>query len=90
MEKLIVGHILGIYVCGRKKKMIITPSVNLVENIGFGKEATHTDGINQNFSYKVSELQNHMIYLKILKLMRAADNFVFNHHFRGKKLFMYL
>ena len=68
----------------KEKKMIITPSVNLVENIGFGKEATHTDGINQNFSYKVSKLPEPYDLPQDFKINKAADNFVFNHHFRGK------
>ena len=65
---------LGICVCGRKK-MIITPSVNLVENIGFGKKQL-TQMANQNFSYKVSKLPEPYDLPQDFKINKAADNFV--------------
>ncbi len=68
----------------REKKMIVTPSVNLVQNIGFGKEATHTDGIDQSFDYRVSDLPEPYIFPKDYKINNEADNFVFKYHFKGK------
>ena len=40
--KLIAGLILGHFLFGKKNGITITPTSNLVKNIGFGYESTHS------------------------------------------------
>ena len=40
--KLILGIITGLAVYGNRKGLTATPNQNLVSNIGFGRDSTHT------------------------------------------------
>lgn len=69
----------------KNKQLTIIPNINLVKNIGFGKEATHTNNPNDanRFSVKAYELvlKNHP-----LKIERdfEADDFTFKTVFAPK------
>jgi hypothetical protein len=59
-----------------------TPNVNLVTNIGFGPEATHTVTSNNESgiaSYPLGEVT----HPRKIQQDRSADKFVFNNHFDG-------
>lgn len=62
-----------------------TPNVNLVSNIGFGEDATHTTSANS----ELTEMPTHSIgYLRHpLRVERDkdADRHIFNHHYGGRR-----
>ena len=45
-----------------KDKLSIVPKSNLVKNIGFNKNATHTFKKNKNMNYKLKDLQFPLIH----------------------------
>lgn len=62
------------------------PNVNLIKNIGFGDDATHTkskDNLNSNM--KVGKIGN-IIHPKIIQRNIEADLWTFNHHYGGKNI----
>ena len=63
----------------------VTPNVNLVTNIGFGPDATHTKGYTNRNSLTTSAL-GEIIPPSIKRVDQKADDFVFLHHFGGKYL----
>ena len=65
-------------------KVIITPKVNLVKNVGFDKEATHTTNTFQKFDYNVSKLIKPYTEPAKLEINQNADKYVFENHFQGK------
>jgi hypothetical protein len=77
----------------RNNGLTVTPNVNLVENIGFGEDATHTkERINADLT--VHSIGNITHPSKIERNI-SADDYVFNHLFNPpysllKKIFFYL
>lgn len=66
--------------------LTVTPNVNLVSNIGFGKEATHTTSKNNKFSkLAVKELSTIKNPKNIIR-DNEADTWTFNYHYGGKNL----
>ena len=65
-------------------KLIITPKVNLVTNIGFDTEATRTYNIGEKFDYNVSKLSKPYIEPLKIEVNNDADKYVFKNHFKGK------
>jgi hypothetical protein len=59
-----------------------TPNVNLVTNIGFGPEATHTVSAGDQTGIASLAL-GALSHPQRIQQDRAADKFVFNHHFGG-------
>lgn len=69
-----------------KNKLTVTPNVNLVSNIGFGTDATHTK-LKQNEIFKFPTRSLGKIkYKKKIDINTDADTFTFNYFFEGKKL----
>jgi hypothetical protein len=68
-----------VYTVWEQKGISIIPNVNLVSNIGFGEEATHTRDsdhiLAENTSGKLSEL----IHPEILEINEDADRYTFYH-----------
>jgi hypothetical protein len=65
-----------VYTLLKSEGMSITPNVNLVENIGFGRNATHTktEGILSNIS---TETLQKIVHPKSITVNEEADKFVF-------------
>jgi hypothetical protein len=63
-----------------------TPNVNLVSNIGFGKDATHTISKNDKFSRLPVKNIRDLRHPKSIHRNVEADNWTFNHHYGGKNL----
>jgi hypothetical protein len=61
-----------------------TPNRNLVENIGFGEDATHTT--DASASHPVSDGLAHLSHPSFLLRDSIADRHVFDHHFGGVML----
>lgn len=62
----------------------VVPNVNLISNIGFGKEATHTTGSSPFAKMIVSDI-GIMIHPKVIKADTKADRYVSNMGFNIKK-----
>ena len=70
-----------------KKGLTITPNVNLVSNIGFGENATHTKSKkNKFFKLPLNNLGT-LIYSKKVEKNIKADNWTFKYHYGGKNLY---
>tara|TARA_B100000989_G_scaffold198747_1_gene150192 strand:- start:14130 stop:15095 length:966 start_codon:yes stop_codon:yes gene_type:complete len=68
-----------------KNGINIIPNKNLIVNIGFNKNATHTN-INQNKHKKstFSEFESKITDPIEIVISKEADKFVFKNHFKGK------
>tara|TARA_B100000780_G_C21087931_1_gene438335 strand:- start:72 stop:1034 length:963 start_codon:yes stop_codon:yes gene_type:complete len=63
----------------------ITPNKNLVKNIGFNENATHTISTKKTNKFNFSEEMNVEIEEPVSEeINKDADRFVFNSHFNGK------
>jgi len=60
-----------------------TPNVNLVTNIGFGEDATHTRGTGDRHVLPRRALGNFTHPVDVERNLRA-DDFAFRHHFLGR------
>jgi hypothetical protein len=69
-----------------KGGLTITPNVNLVSNIGFGKDATNTKSQNDKFSRLPVNNIGDLKYPKKFQRNIEADNLTFNYHYGGKNL----
>jgi len=64
--------------------LTITPNVNLIENVGFDKRATHTVNLRKDYKYRSSkELAWPIKHPKLIKVNNQADSFTFSNHFKG-------
>lgn len=65
----------------RSKQLVVAPNINLVRNVGFGQEATHTQegesGLPAQLSMPVE------IPVVPMKRNRAADRWELRHHYRA-------
>ena len=64
--------------------MTINPNVNLVSNIGFGDEATHTKSKNHELSNRPTMELGHITHPKQVIIDIEADRFAFDNVFGGK------
>lgn len=62
-----------------------TPNVNLVSNIGFDIDATHTVNKNHRNANLPTARMSKVIHPKYISLDIEADNYEFFHHFLGNK-----
>ncbi len=67
--------------------LTITPNVNLVSNIGFGIDSTHTKGKSEIFGMEAYELKI-TAHPKAVVQDREADEFTTKNHFLPKPLLM--
>ena len=66
------------------KGLTVTPNVNLISNIGFGPDATHTvSNSSRNSRMKTSEL-GEIVFNDIIVQDNSADRYVFDEAFGGK------
>jgi hypothetical protein len=73
------------YACWSQSGLSILPAVNLVSNIGFGKEATHTSIDSPLANLPVYELSE-IIHPEFVVRNHEADSYTFDHIFGGKSL----
>lgn len=70
----------------KHRGLTVTPNVNLVTNIGFGANATHTCDPNApQANLPVAELSR-LVHPKVVVQDKAADWYVFENHFGGRLL----
>jgi len=67
--------------------LTVTPNVNLIRNIGFGKDATHTliSKSNSDSNFMATEALGPIVYSTNVLSDVEADRYVFNTHFEGFK-----
>ena len=66
------------------KSLTVTPNVNLIKNIGFGKDATHTKDKNSKLSNIPTMKLGYITHPKQIIIDKEADRFAFDYAFRGK------
>jgi hypothetical protein len=62
-----------------------TPNVNLVSNIGFGPDSTHTANSNDTNANRKTIPLGGIIHPSDVKRDKPADLFTFDHHYGGRK-----
>ena len=67
-----------------KNGVTATPNVNLVSNIGFGEEATHTKEKFNKCSNLPTYALSHITHPKEVKIDKDADKFTFRNVFQSK------
>jgi hypothetical protein len=67
-----------------KGGLTITPNINLVSNIGFGNDSTHTNQADSPFSKMKTGSIGSIIHPKNIIQDQDADLYVFNHNFGGR------
>ena len=68
----------------KKNGLTITPNSNLVKNIGFGENSTHSKFKLDKITYKnKSKINDILLHPKQIKANNTADNLVFKNHFKG-------
>lgn len=72
-----------LYSMWNKNGLCILPQVNLVKNIGFSINASHTFS-HKKFNYPAKKLKEKITNPKIIKINTSADKYVFNHFFCPK------
>ena len=69
-----------------KNRLTVTPNVNLVSNIGFGLNATHTKNDNSRSNKISAQKIGTLKHSRIFKRHLEADRYTFDNHFNGKHL----
>jgi hypothetical protein len=64
--------------------LAIIPNVNLVSNVGFGLDATHTTDKNQSVKTHEMTFRNHPSQIVVNS---EADDYTFEHHYKTKFIF---
>lgn len=72
--------------CWLQSGLSILPNVNLVQNIGFGKNATHTTGSGESFSLQAHSMDFPLIHPPIMIRDVRADRFTQEDHFANSSL----
>ena len=70
----------------KHRGLTVTPNVNLVANIGFGVDATHTCDSNSGQANMSVAALPRIIHPEIVGRDQSADRYVFEHHFGGRWL----
>jgi len=71
----------------RQGGLTITPNVNLVKNIGFGKDASHTKNIKSKYSNMETQKLSRIIHMNEEVTQNiVADKYTFDNHYGGAKL----
>lgn len=68
-----------VYTVWQRKGMSIIPNVNLVSNIGFGEEATHTKDTGHVLSEIETEKMHDLIHPQKIEINEEADRYTFYH-----------
>ncbi len=68
------------FACWQQRSLSVIPNVNLITNIGFRPDATHTVVPNNDSSLSTGTLEQ-IVHTKAIIADRKADRFTFNRHF---------
>ncbi len=78
-----------LFACWAQSGLAITPEVNLVSNIGFGEDATHTVASTGVINLPVEEMDFPLRHPPFMSRNREADQFNFTHVFAGQRPGLY-
>lgn len=67
------------------KQLTITPNVNLVSNIGFGEDSTHTNDTNSPFNNMSTHSMDELTHPSLISRDLKADLYAYNIVFGGHK-----
>ena len=70
----------------RRGGLTATPAENLVRNVGFGPEATHTKGAGVDHPRQIGGLDDPLEHPARVEADAVADRYTFDHHFGGRHL----
>ena len=68
--------------------LTIIPQQNLISNIGFGDDATHTFG-ESPFANMQTQAISDLVHPKLIEQNKEADEFTFKHHHQEKRIFIH-
>ncbi len=69
----------------KNQGITVTPNSNLVTNIGFGANSTHSILSDKKIKYlNKSKLKKDILHPKLIKVNNNADKYVFKKHFKGQ------
>lgn len=74
-----------LYTCWSQSGLAVVPDVNLVSNLGFGPDATHTHEESETSRMAVSDVWE-VEHPRLVVRHREADDFTFDHIFGGLHL----
>lgn len=66
--------------------LTVTPNVNLVSNIGFGSDSTHTSNTKSPLSNRLTQKLGILVHTKYIVQDVVADRYVFDFYFGGRNL----
>jgi hypothetical protein len=70
--------------------LAILPNVNLVKNIGFGKNATHTFDRKAKYAFlRTEKMEFPLIHPEKIERNKQADLFTYRNHLNGSRLAMF-
>jgi hypothetical protein len=69
------------------KGLVASPNMNLVSNIGFGPDATHTKTIEELIGNPTSPI-GQITHPRIVQITNEADKFLFYNHFGGNNFLL--
>lgn len=72
-----------LYSCWKQQGLSIIPETNLISNIGFGEEASHTCGESPWSRLPVVEILQ-IKHPPIIQVNQRADRYTFDYHYGGK------
>jgi len=74
------------YTCWKNSGLTILPNVNLVSNIGFGAESTHTNDLKSPLANMPTQQISEIIHPIFFVRNKIADNYTFDYHLGGFKM----
>jgi hypothetical protein len=74
------------FACWVQSGLSVLPKINLVQNIGFGEDATHTRGNGNLLSLPAHEMDFPLIHPPVMIRDVRADRFTQQNHFAGPSL----
>ena len=74
-----------LYACWSQNGLSILPNLNLVSNIGFGLDATHTSTNCSQANLPIDNIWE-IDHPSFVARFQAADTFTFDHHYGGKSI----
>jgi len=73
------------YTCWKNSGLTILPNVNLVSNIGFGDNSTHTNDLKSPFANMPTHQISDIVHPTFLVRDKVADSYTFTHNFNDKE-----
>lgn len=72
--------------CWRMERLTVLPNTNLVANIGFAGEGTHTRGSHPSANLQTFPMCFPLKHPRLIARHQEADLFTFQHHFRAPSI----